>query len=97
VPAVAPRRASEAPPAVEEEDASVAVVAVRPPSGLRVVRTSWHPHADRRAAWVELGGSEAREVREGEQLGVWLVREIEPGGVVFADGMVELRRSVGER
>ena len=36
-----------------------------------------------------------REVREGERVGPYLVREIEPAAVTFSNGQVELRREVG--
>jgi hypothetical protein len=62
-----------------------------------VVRTSWHPQADRRAAWVAVGGESAREVREGEWVGAYEVRTIEPDGVLFADGPLLVHRSVGQR
>jgi hypothetical protein len=63
---------------------------------VRVERTQWHPSPERRVAWVEVEGMTAlREVREGERVGPYVVREIEPAAVLFADGNVELRREVG--
>jgi hypothetical protein len=64
---------------------------------VRVVRTSWHPHPDRRAAWVAIGGADAREVREGEWVGALEIRTIEPDGILFADGPLLVHRSIGER
>lgn len=62
-----------------------------------VVRTSWHPLPDRRAAWIEVGGESPREVREGEWVGAYEVRAIEPDGVLFADGPLLVHRGVGQR
>ncbi len=68
----------------------------RPRSPVRVERTQWHPSPERRIAWVEVEGVTAlREVREGERIGSYTVREIEPAAVLFADGSVELRTEVG--
>jgi hypothetical protein len=72
------------------------VVVAKPSASVRVARTQWHPNPDRRLAWVEVAGSVAmREVREGERVGPYVVREIEPAAVLFADGAVEVRREVG--
>jgi hypothetical protein len=62
-----------------------------------VVRTSWHPQPDRRAAWIAIGGESPREVREGEWVGAYEVRAIEPDGVLFADGPLLVHRGVGQR
>ena len=63
---------------------------------VRVERTQWHPDPDRRIAWVEVEGTTAlREVREGERIGPYVVREIEPAAVSFADGSAEVRSEVG--
>jgi hypothetical protein len=83
---------------VEEplEEAPEPRVAARASSPVRVARTLWHPSPDRRLAWVEVDGQTAlREVREGERVGPYLVREIEPAAVLFSDGSVEVRREVG--
>jgi len=61
-----------------------------------VVRTSWHPQAERRAAWVAIGGESPREVHEGEWVGAYEVRSIEPDGVLFADGPLLVHRPVGQ-
>ena len=91
--AVAPM--PEAEPGLVEEDVPMARVARRQ-SPVRVERTQWHPSPERRVAWVEVEGVTAlREVREGERVGPYVVREIEPAAVLFADGSVELRREVG--
>jgi hypothetical protein len=97
---VVERRSAVAPmPEVEpgfvDEDIPTARVA-RSPSPVRVERTQWHPSPERRVAWVEVEGVTAlREVREGERVGPYVVRKIEPAAVLFADGSVELRREVG--
>ena len=63
---------------------------------MRVERTQWHPSPERRVAWVEVEGMTAlREVREGERVGPYVVREIEAAAVLFADGNAVLRREVG--
>ena len=81
-------------PLYEEEEREVVVA--KPSASVRVARTQWHPDPDRRLAWVEVQGSVAmREVREGERIGPYLVREIQPASVLFADGNVEVRREVG--
>lgn len=60
-----------------------------------VVRTSWHPQASRRSAWVAIGGEDPREVREGDWVGAYEVRAIEPDGVLFGDGPLLVHRPVG--
>ena len=85
----------EVEPGYVDEDVPTARVA-RSKSPVRVERTQWHPSPERRVAWVEVEGVTAlREVREGERVGPYVVREIEPAAVLFADGSVELRREVG--
>lgn len=87
----APGRASRL---VDEEPVSRRARAELP---VHVVRTRWHPRPDRRAAWVAVGGAEPREVREGEWVGAFEVRTIEPDGILFADGPLLVQRRVGER
>ena len=62
-----------------------------------VLRTSWHPLAEKRVAWVQVAGGAATPVHEGDQVGSYRVREIEPAAVVFDDGAAEIRRNVGAR
>jgi hypothetical protein len=88
-----PSAVPDAEPAVPPAVATAAAA----PFPLRVVRTSWHPHPDRRTAWVDVGGEAPRAVHEGDTVGRFVVREIEPDGVVFVDGSVEIRRAVGAR
>jgi hypothetical protein len=85
----------EVEPGFVDEDVPTARVA-RSQSPVHVERTQWHPSPERRVAWVEVEGMTAlREVREGERVGPYVVREIEPAAVLFAEGSVELRREVG--
>ncbi len=85
----------EVEPGFVDEDVPTARVA-RGQAPVRVERTQWHPSPERRVAWVEVEGVTAlREVREGERVGPYVVREIEAAAVLFADGSVELRREVG--
>ncbi len=91
----APKPAS-APPAAPEPT-PVKVVAPPAPPRLVVTGTEWHPDASRRVARVQLEGRDAAlALREGDAVGSLVVREIEPSGVVFRLGEVELRRRVGE-
>jgi hypothetical protein len=62
-----------------------------------VVRTSWHPQGPRRAAWVAVAGESPRQVHEGDWVGAYEVRAIEPDGVLFADGPLLVHRAVGQR
>ncbi|RIK97401.1 MAG: hypothetical protein DCC71_21690 [Proteobacteria bacterium] len=84
-------------PVVEQVDEEPPAERVAPPpSPVRVDRTQWHPAPERRVAWVEVEEmGTLREVREGERVGPYVVREIEPAGVLFSDGEVEVRREVG--
>lgn len=78
------------------EEAPEPRVVAKAGSPVRVARTLWHPTPERRLAWVEVDGQTAlREVREGERVGPYLVREIEPTAVLFSQGDVEMRREVG--
>jgi hypothetical protein len=79
---------------VEEEPEPPGVRAGLP---VQVIRTLWHPRAERRVAWIVVGGAAPREVREGEWAGVFEIRTIEPDGVLFADGPSLLHRRIGER
>jgi hypothetical protein len=66
--------------------------------GVLVVRTMWHPAAERRAAEIEVEGRpEPLLLHEGDVVGPLVVSEIEPSGVVFLHDEVELRRRVGIR
>ncbi len=62
-----------------------------------VLRTSWHPSADRRSARIRIGlDGEQQTLREGDAVGGLVVQEITPSSVLFRVGEVEIRRKVGE-
>ena len=90
---VAPPIEGRASRLVDEEPAPSRTSAEIP---VRVVRTSWHPRADRRAAWVAIGSADPHEVREGEWVGALEIRTIEPDGILFADGPILVHRRIGE-
>jgi hypothetical protein len=93
--APAPPPVAAAPP-VELDPSPAEVVAPSLPR-IRVAGTVWHPDPGRRTARVALEGRDAPlELRQGDAVGSLVVREIEPSGVVFQLGAVELRRGVGE-
>jgi hypothetical protein len=84
-------RAPASPAPRREPDFAV----VTPPPEIYVLRTSWHPRAERRLARVRLGGASGPvEVREGDAISTLVVKAIEPSGVVFLHGGRELRREV---
>ena len=63
-----------------------------------VVRTVWHPTAERRVAEIEVEGRpELLLLHEGDAVGPLVVSEIRPSGVVFLHDEVELVRHVGIR
>jgi hypothetical protein len=81
---------------VLEEEIGAPEPVARATAPVRVERTQWHPSPDRRVAWVEVEGTTAlREVREGERIGPYVVRSIEPAAVLFSEGSVRVRREVG--
>ena len=94
-----PARPSPAPRAAEPEyiDEEVPMARVtRTAAPVHVERTQWHPSPERRIAWVEVEGATAlREVREGDRVGPYVVRTIEPAAVLFAEGSVQVRHEVG--
>jgi hypothetical protein len=110
-PAAVPLVARSTPPAPEPavakpaapKPAEVAAVPASQPAARaksagpapRVERTRWHPVAERRVAFVTLG-DEALRIQEGDEFGRYVVREIEPSGVVFLEDGKPLRRKVGE-
>ena len=64
---------------------------------LTVIRTSWHPTADRRSAKIRLEEkNELVTLREGDSVGGMTIYEISPSAVVFSAGEVQVRRRVGE-
>jgi hypothetical protein len=63
-----------------------------------VLRTIWHPSADRRIAQLRLEGEPAsREVREGDFVEGYEIVEIKLSGVVFTRGGVTLERRVAAK
>jgi hypothetical protein len=63
---------------------------------LTIIRTAWHPSADRRSAKIRLEDTdEILNLREGDAVGGLVIREISPSAVVFKAGDVEIRRRVG--
>jgi hypothetical protein len=63
-----------------------------------VTSTQWHPDQARRTTSVELEGrDEPLQLRIGDAVGPLVVQRIDPSGVVFRMGDVEIRRRVGER
>jgi len=60
-----------------------------------VDRTVWHPHAERRLAILEVEGrADPVELREGDAVGDLVVRQIDPGGVVFLHRGIEIRHRI---
>jgi hypothetical protein len=63
---------------------------------LTIIRTAWHPAADRRSAKIRLEATdEILNLREGDAVGGLVIQEISPSAVVFKAGDVEIRRRVG--
>jgi hypothetical protein len=113
-PAPKPARAKPSAPAVEPvkpvaraerapaRPAPVVAKPAPPPApsapAVLVERTSWHPSAERRVAWVSVEGiSGTRELHEGDAVGALVVKEIRPSAVVFLHGPDTLQRKVGQR
>ncbi len=94
-PAPAPAPAvAEAKPAVKPAPSKPAM----PKTAVSVERTTWHPLADRRIAWLRVPGeSEPRRVVEGDVIDGLLVTTIEPSGVVFDRDGEKIRRALGKR
>ena len=63
-----------------------------------VLKTIWHPSAERRSARLEFSdGGAAREVREGQWVEGFEVREIRLSGVVLEKQGVRREYRVGDR
>lgn len=61
-----------------------------------MLKTVWHPRAERRVARVEVAGEPGgRELREGDVIEGYAVREIKLSGVVFERDGVTVERRVG--
>lgn len=64
---------------------------------LTVLRTAWHPDANRRSARIRLEASdEILTLREGDAVGGLVIQKISPSTVLFKAGDVEIRRRVGQ-
>ena len=89
--------AKPSPPAPTPKKA--AAKPARPPAaadGVTVLRTVWHPKPDRRVARLRFPGQdEPVEVHEGDSVRSYVVKTIEPSGVLLEHGGREVRRSVG--
>jgi len=63
---------------------------------LTVLRTAWHPKADRRSAKIRLETTdEIMTLREGDAVGGLVIQKISPSSVLFKAGDIEVRRRVG--
>jgi hypothetical protein len=63
---------------------------------INIVRTAWHPQADRRSARIRFEGSdETLTLREGDAVGALVIKEITPSAVLFETGGIEIRRRIG--
>ena len=94
--------APQARPAAQPAPPAVAPKPAPPPApsapSVLVERTSWHPSAERRVAWVSVEGiTGALELHEGDAVGALVVKEIRPSSVVFLHGADRLQRRVGQR
>jgi hypothetical protein len=101
--------ASAPPPAVPEEVVkespgfapgreAAAEVEERLPAPMVVAQIVWHPRPELRRAWLLVDGEgQRREVKEGDRIGHYIVRRIEPGAVLFESGSIELRKMLGAR
>jgi hypothetical protein len=64
---------------------------------LTIMRTAWHPRADRRSAEIRLEATdEVLTLREGDSVAGRIIQEISPSAVLFKVGDVEIRRRVGQ-
>jgi len=101
-----PRPSSDAAPApsrskpatrAEPKARDVELIERRGLPDITVVRTSWHPSADRRSTKVRLESTnDVLNLREGDAVGGYIIQEISPSAVVFSTGEIEVRRRVGE-
>lgn len=90
-------RAKPAAPTPEAEAASVSRADHRVLPDLTVLRTAWHPDAERRSAKIRLGDNEkVITLREGDAVGEFVLKSITPSAVVFKVGDVEIQRRVGQ-
>ncbi|MEZ4332395.1 MAG: hypothetical protein R3F35_11610 [Myxococcota bacterium] len=72
------------------------ITATQPPK-VTVLRTAWHPKAERRSAKLRiLATGETLTVHEGDAAAGLVIKEVTPSSVVFDAGGIEIRRRVGE-
>jgi hypothetical protein len=99
-PEPAPEPAKPSPPEPQAADAPPAPASTESApadfSTVRVEKTLWHPSADRRFAYVALGGRPSQKIQEGDVVGRFIVSEIQPSGVVFLQDGKPTRRGIGE-
>lgn len=63
---------------------------------LTIIRTAWHPIAERRTVKIRLEKSnELLTLREGDAVGGLVVKKISPSSVLFDAGDVEIRHRIG--
>jgi hypothetical protein len=90
--------APAAPPAPKPAPDTAGPQVVARAAEVSVVKTVWHPSAERRVAHVTVAGRDgSHEVREGDFVEGLEVREIKLSGVVFERGGVEIERRVQGR
>ena len=88
---------AESPLSMQVEESLPVVRRVRLPR-IEVVRTIWHPQADRREAEVRTSDSdELLRVGEGDAVGPLVLLQIQPAGVIFDHEGVQIQRRVGDR
>lgn len=64
---------------------------------ITVLRTAWHPDADRRSTKIRLEATnEIMTLREGDAIGKLVIQSISPSSVLFRIGDLEIRRRVGQ-
>jgi hypothetical protein len=63
---------------------------------VHVKRTQWHPDGARRSADLEVGG-QTRSVHEGDAVGLYVVSEIRPSGVVLLRDGQKVERGIGSK
>jgi len=99
-PPAPPEAEPQAPRVANSEPARAPQPATPPVPGapeVKVLRTVWHPKAERRTAELALGpGDERRVLQEGERIGSLVLLEISPSGVLFEQDGQKLRRRVGQ-
>ena len=94
---VAKAKLAESQPLPESRPSPVKRIDRRGLPDLSILRTSWHPDADRRSAKIRLEAThETLTLREGDAIGGLVIQKISPSAVLFKVGEVEIRRRVGQ-